>query len=890
MSRFRVLLGIAFLACLATTGATVASAADIVSGDVLWGELTPAATPTWTFQGTAGGSVLIATSELSGTVHPQIYLYSPTDPVDHVASDPGPYSEHYLRYGPLTDGTYTIIIDEALNNSGFYGISVVVLPEGQAPSSTDLDGGTIASGATVTGTLSFQADMDVYQFHGEVGERVVVTASELAGGIQPEIYLYPPECEDGLPEAFAIGSSPSWHRLDRQLAQAGTYTIVVRDNGLNGEATYALAFAQIPGASNSATDTDGGVIASGATMAGQLYPRADTDVFQFEGQAGDRVIITTAETSYNIQPEIYLYPPACLPPSCADPPGPTPWEAADTGDFNEHRLEHVLEKAGTYTIVVNDCGLNTVGTYAIALGKIPGAATSTSETDGGTITSGATLTGTLLGQADTDIYQFYGETGSQVIITTAALTSGPQPEFKLYPPGGGNAEAWTTGALASYRLEHSLLQTGVYTVIVNDSGLNSPDGAYAIALATVPGSATSPGDTDGGAIASGEAKYGTFVGNADTDVFQFYARAGDSVVISADIYSYSSVQPEIFLYPPGGGSAVDSATGSLLPNQIRSTLTETGLYTIVVSDWGLNAQGAYKITFSKSPSTLVQGLYSPFPPDASAVILAERYLRWDAVAGATGYDVYLSSDPFLPLPRVAENITSVFLAFPAKDLDATYRWRVVAHTAGGDVEGPTWWFSFRARGITYSDNFADGDADGDPDWFDGIYAGSRIRTWTVNAGKALLSSPGYDTKAIYLGAPSPFLTGSIQTSLKMVGGGAEAPNAAILFAYDSGGKRFRYVRITAGKLTIGQEGAFGGDRTGVKVTRNAPFAKDKAYVLKVLVDSAGMVKVYQKSGALWRLRSSYKFRKPMPGYTGYWTKKSRGVFDNFVLGAETVLP
>ena len=83
--------------------------------------------------------------------------------------------------------------------------------------------------------------MDAFQFVGEVGERVLITAVTTSGSLNTEIYLYPP---DGGP--LEAHTYPGGDEIDHNLQQAGTYTIIVQDYGLNTEGTYNISLLKIP--------------------------------------------------------------------------------------------------------------------------------------------------------------------------------------------------------------------------------------------------------------------------------------------------------------------------------------------------------------------------------------------------------------------------------------------------------------------------------------------------------------------------------------------------------------------------------------------------------------------------------------------------------------------
>ena len=72
--------------------------------------------------------------------------------------------------------------------------------------------------------------------------------------------------------------------------------------------------------------------------------------------------------------------------------------------------------------------------------------TSPTDTDGGAIVSAQTVTGT---------------------------TSLVYPEIFLYPPSSGAVEVSVDGTGGSKRLDHQLLQTSTYTILMQENGLNT---------------------------------------------------------------------------------------------------------------------------------------------------------------------------------------------------------------------------------------------------------------------------------------------------------------------------------------------------------------------------------------------------------------------------------
>ena len=141
--------------------------------------------------------------------------------------------------------------------------------------------------------------MDAFQFYGDAGERVIITAVTTSGSLDTVIYLYPPG--GGPAEA---DTAPWGDRLDHPLEQSGLYTIVIQDYNLNSEGTYNITFLVLPGGPlSSLEDPDGGPITSGETLSGSIVS-SDLDALQFYGDEGDWVIITAVKTSGSLNTAI----------------------------------------------------------------------------------------------------------------------------------------------------------------------------------------------------------------------------------------------------------------------------------------------------------------------------------------------------------------------------------------------------------------------------------------------------------------------------------------------------------------------------------------------------------------------------------------------------------
>ena len=430
-------------------------------------------------------------------------------------------------------------------------------------------------------------------------------------------------------------------------------------------------------------------IVSGETMSESLNV-SEIDTFEFYGEVGDRVLIDADVVSgvYGFDTEIIL-----IDPDFSDEANTQPG-----GDL----LDHVLQKSGIYNIFVQDVDKNHTGSYKITLLNLTrGPMNSAGDSDGGPIASGDTLSGSLA-VSDMDGFQFYGEAGDRVLID-ADVVSGvygfDTVIILIAPDFTTEIDTLSGGDL----LDHTLDQTGTYTIVAQDAGLNHT-GSYKITLIKLPGSHSSPDDSNGGLIAPGDVLSGALA-VSDMDGFQFYGKLNDRVMINVDVVSgVYGFNTEIILIDPDFLDEADTKPGG---DYLDHNLLKTGLYTIMVQDAGLNHTGTYNISFNKLPNTLRPGIYNP-DPAATCGVSNDPTLSWDAVSGATGYDVFFGKDVVEPLQKVGNNVSGTSFPLSLLNDSTIYYWTVVAHTPSGDIPGTVNWFGTHFKG----DFEPDGDVDG----------------------------------------------------------------------------------------------------------------------------------------------------------------------------------
>jgi hypothetical protein len=456
----------------------------------------------WTLNGDQGDRVILNAVTTSGGLDTCITLFPPGGVDAEVTTCTSLSCVYYASPDKLDhqlsqDGPYTIVVqDDCVSNSGTYNITFLKIP-GSVSSGEDPDGGPIASGETLSGTINAASDMDAFQFYGQSGERIILNAVTTSGDLDTCITLYPEgggDAEVTTCTSLSCVYYASADKLDHQLSQSGLYTIVVKDDCLSNSGTYNITFLKIPGAVSSGGDPDGGLIASGETLSGTINAASDMDAFQFYGQSGERIILNAVTTSGGLDTCITLYPEGggvaeattCTSLSCVY------YASAD-------KLDHQLSQSGLYTIVVQDDCLSNSGTYNITFLKIPGAVSSIEDHDGGAIVPcGETLTPTVDVASDMDAFQFYGQAGERIILNAVTTSGSLDTCITLYPEGGGDAEVTTCTSLSCVyyasadKLDHQLTYTGLYTVVIQDDCLSN-SGTFNISLTKIPSCTPNPG-------------------------------------------------------------------------------------------------------------------------------------------------------------------------------------------------------------------------------------------------------------------------------------------------------------------------------------------------------------------------------------------------------------
>jgi hypothetical protein len=325
--------------------------------------------------------------------------------------------------------------------------------------------------------------------------------------------------------------------------------------------------------------------------------QTDLDRFEFYGTAGDQIRINVISTSGHVDPSIEVI----------DPNLTIVGSMACMNHLCTYSLALTLTDTGLYTILASDSEVNEAGNYTLQLEKIqPDAHVTHLDYD-------SPQAETFSPQTDIDFFTFTGMVGTKLRINAVSTSGHVDPTIEVRDPSGtlilnGLADgASCNNHLCSYSVDlPALTETGTYSLLIYDHLINEA-GGYQLSLWCLDG----PCDSNGDGASDPHApliSYVTPVADSfshlvDGDFFTFNVTPDSEIRLNV-ISTSGHVDPTVEIRDPTGllilNGAIDGATcnNHLCTYSITLpiSLTETGLYSLLVYDNEINESGDYQLS------------------------------------------------------------------------------------------------------------------------------------------------------------------------------------------------------------------------------------------------------------------------------------------------------
>lgn len=295
------------------------------------------------FQGVAGETIQLTLLDTTGgSGHPIAEVYDPAQAaIDTLVVNDGGVRAFLT---PAQTGTYTLLLRE--NGDNQTATYVVAL---QRVSPAPDEAVTLCYDCVLGGAIDVPGDSDVLLFEGVGGETVMLTLTDTTGGSgHPIAEVFDPH--GALLTTLVINDSGE--RQLHELAESGTYTVLMRENGDNQAATWQFGLQRVLPLSE---DCDA-YVPYDTTLMLTVDPVADSDVLWFDAAAGTTIRLTVTDTTGGSgHPIVEVFDPqGNVVTTLAQNDGAAAWQV-------------VVDSSGRYAVLVRENGDNQVATLNLHL-------------------------------------------------------------------------------------------------------------------------------------------------------------------------------------------------------------------------------------------------------------------------------------------------------------------------------------------------------------------------------------------------------------------------------------------------------------------------------------------------------------------------------------------
>jgi hypothetical protein len=321
----------------------------------------------YTFEGTPGERVVLDLRSVNFDTY--LMVLTPGEETLHNDDFEGDQHRSLLNLELTESGTYTVgVTSYASGETGTYDLHIQQSVAGSTPSGPRVERGNLAAGDETLGTGEY---LDVYTFEGTPGQqvRVDVSSSDF------DTYLIVTGPNDLQEDNDDVEGAAGHSIIELDLADSGTYSAIVTSYAAGETGDYELVIEYGDANTNYSTDEDNPSqrdvrrLADGQTLNGRLESgdteiETDrfTDVYTFEGQAGQSVSIDMTSSEFDTYLGLVF-------------PSEEFLENDDyEGSTSRSRIDLTLQESGRYSVLATSYSSGMSGSYQVTLstGAAPG--------------------------------------------------------------------------------------------------------------------------------------------------------------------------------------------------------------------------------------------------------------------------------------------------------------------------------------------------------------------------------------------------------------------------------------------------------------------------------------------------------------------------------------
>ena len=534
------------------------------------GTLTSSAqTNTYTFSANTNDVLDFTMVTTSGGISPKIRVYEPDGALLSAANN-GYCSGGTLELNSVTipqAGIYTVLFADCSDtNTGNY---VIYTQRINNPFGAE----NLPFAQVTTGAISSAAQSNTYTFSANQDDVFDLTTVTTSGGVSPKIRIYDAngtlltQAWDG----YCSGSTLEMNTVT--LPFTGTYTLLFGDCADTNTGNYNI-YMQRTNNPSGAQNLPLAQVTSGA-----LSSAAQSNTYSFSANQNDVFDFTTVTTSGGISPKIRIY----------DANGTLltqAWNGYCSGSTLEMNTV-IFPFTGTYTLLFGDCADTNTGNYDIYMQRTDNPSAPVA------LSFGATKTGSIASQAQSNTYTFSANTNDVLDFTMVTTSGGISPKIRIYDPNGTLlTQAWN-GYCSGSTLELNTVtipSSGAYTVLFGDCA-DTNTGNYVIYTQRTnnPSGATT--------VLFGPAQTGTISSAAQSNTYNVNANE-DDVFDFTVVTTSGGISPKIRIYDPNGALLSQAWNGYCSGSTLEMntvTLPFTGVYSMLIGDCSDVNTGNYEI-------------------------------------------------------------------------------------------------------------------------------------------------------------------------------------------------------------------------------------------------------------------------------------------------------